>query len=83
MTVSQNIGFIGAGMMAEALAKGFVNKGVIQAGQVFCHDPTPARQEVFRSMGATPCESGAEVRLRSDNVACERQPGEIRAVTSA
>lgn len=61
MTLSQNIGFIGAGMMAEALAKGFVSKGVIQAGQVYCHDPSAARQEVFRSMGANPCQSGAEV----------------------
>ena len=61
MSVSEKIGFIGAGMMAEALAKGFVNKGVIQASQVFCHDPSTARQEVFRAMGANPCQSGAEV----------------------
>jgi hypothetical protein len=50
-------------MMAEALAKGFVGKGVIQANQVFCHDPSSARQEVFRAMGANPCQSGEEVYI--------------------
>ena len=63
MSVSQTIGFIGAGMMAEALASGFISKGVIQAKQVYCHDPSTARQEVFRKMGANPCQSGKEVRL--------------------
>lgn len=48
-------------MMAEALAKGFVSKGAIQPSQVFCHDPSVARQEVFKAMGAFPCASGSEV----------------------
>jgi pyrroline-5-carboxylate reductase len=59
--ISEKIGFIGAGMMAEALAKGFINKGVITAAQVYSHDPSTTRQEVFRSFGATACKSGSEV----------------------
>ena len=61
MPVSQTVGFIGAGMMAEALASGFISKGVIKAEQVYCNDPTPARQEVFKKMGANPLNSGKEV----------------------
>jgi pyrroline-5-carboxylate reductase len=63
MPVTQNIGFIGAGMMAEALASGFISKGVIEAKQVYCNDPTPARQEVFKKMDANPLNSGKEVRV--------------------
>jgi pyrroline-5-carboxylate reductase len=59
--ISEKIGFIGAGMMAEALAKGFINKGVITAAQVYCHDPSTTRQEVFRAFGASPCKNGREV----------------------
>lgn len=35
----KRIGFIGAGQMAEALARGFINKGVCKAEHVFATDP--------------------------------------------
>ena len=63
MSVPQVLGFIGAGMMAEALASGFIDGGVITGKQVVCHDPSSARQEVFRKLGAFPCESGSQVRM--------------------
>jgi NADP oxidoreductase coenzyme F420-dependent len=83
MSVSQSIGFIGAGMMAEALASGFIDKGVIQAKQVYCNDPTPARQDVFRKMGCNPLESGKEVRhpvlfwLCLTSSGCSHPPGPL------
>lgn len=56
------VGFIGAGQMAEALARGFVNKGVIKAENICCTDPMPERKEVFRGLKATAFESNADVR---------------------
>ena len=32
--MDKRVGFIGAGQMAEALARGFINKGVVRADQV-------------------------------------------------
>jgi hypothetical protein len=52
----KRIGFIGAGQMAEALARGFIAKGVCKAEHVFATDPVqvgwrppPATQPVQRS----------------------------------
>ncbi len=41
-----------AGQMAEALARGFIDKGVVKAADVHCTDPVQARREVFESFGA-------------------------------
>jgi pyrroline-5-carboxylate reductase len=60
--LDKRIGFMGSGQMAEALAKGLINKGVVTARQICCTDPVPARKELFRSFGATPYETNIEVR---------------------
>ncbi len=60
--VKQNIGFVGAGQMASALAAGFVRKRLVDGGQITAADPTPAAAEAFQR--AVP---GA--RILSDNAA--------------
>ena len=45
--ISQTIGFIGAGQMAQALAKGFLRAGLVQGEQLVAHDPLPATAERF------------------------------------
>jgi pyrroline-5-carboxylate reductase len=57
----KRVGFIGAGQMAEALARGFINKGVIQSENIFATDPVPARKDVFRSFGTNAKDSNGEV----------------------
>jgi pyrroline-5-carboxylate reductase len=47
MASSVRIGFLGAGMMAEALAKGFVKAGVAQAANMTATDLSDARLAVF------------------------------------
>jgi len=47
--------------MAEALARGLIDKGVVQASQICCSDPTAARKELFRSLGTQPFDSNLEV----------------------
>ena len=58
----KRVGFIGAGQMAEALARGLMNKGVVKAENICCTDPMPERKEVFRALKCTPFDSNAEVR---------------------
>jgi pyrroline-5-carboxylate reductase len=61
MAMNKRVGFMGAGQMAEALARGLIDKGVIEPANICCSDPTPSRKELFRSLGATPFDTNLEV----------------------
>ena len=41
------LGFIGAGNMAEAIARAAVEQGVVPADRVIASDPSPERCDVF------------------------------------
>ena len=57
-----HIGFIGAGKMATALAKGFVRAGLFTANQILASDPSHAAQEQFtKEVGAKSTANNAEV----------------------
>lgn len=58
--MGKTVGFIGAGQMAEALARGFVAKGVLKASEISATDPSQSRRDVFASMGAKAVDSSAE-----------------------
>lgn len=73
MPSETKIGFIGAGQMAEALARGFINQNMVEAGHVFCTDPVEARKEVFRSFGTVPVDGNIAVR-RSTRRPCTCRP---------
>ena len=51
--------------MAEALARGFMDRKVIEASDIWCCDPSKARMEVFANFGANGVEDAVEVRLTS------------------
>lgn len=59
----QRIGFIGAGQMAEALARGFVAQGISSPAKMRCTDPNDVRRGVFEEFGATAYGSSLEVSL--------------------
>jgi pyrroline-5-carboxylate reductase len=61
MSLNKRIGFMGSGQMAEALARGLIDRGVVQASQICCSDPAPARKELFRGLGCTPYDTNFEV----------------------
>ena len=62
MAAKLSIGFIGAGKMAAALAKGFVRAGLVQGKQLIASDPHPAAREAFaRELEARVTESNARV----------------------
>ena len=44
----KSVGFLGAGMMAEALARGFLSNGIVASGAgLRAYDIAPARRQVF------------------------------------
>lgn len=56
------VGFAGAGMMAEALAKGFAAANVASFSNMVATDLSEARRNVFRSAGISIVETNKEVR---------------------
>ena len=60
----RKIGFIGAGQMAEALARGFVAKDQVKVEDVIATDPSEARVKVFSEWGAKTVEGNVQVRRR-------------------
>ena len=46
------IGFLGAGKMASALAKGFIKAGLVQANAVLASDPIDGARAAFKEFGA-------------------------------
>jgi pyrroline-5-carboxylate reductase len=77
---NKRVGFIGAGQMAEALARGFINKSVVKAENICATDPVSERREVFRSFGATAFESNVEVVDNSDIVFISVKPQYVAVV---
>lgn len=61
------LGLLGAGNMAEALARGVLRAGTLKASRIFACDPVPERRRLFsQDLGAQVVESGAEVAQAAD-----------------
>lgn len=80
MPLTQRVGFLGAGQMAEALARGFINKGVVQASQICCTDPVPVRKDLFVSFGATSYDTSVEVVQNADIIFIAVKPQYVGSV---
>src|SRR6185436_16972914 len=53
MASNLTVGFLGAGKMATALAKGFVRAGLVKPEQIFASDPSePAAAHFAKEVGA-------------------------------
>ncbi|MDB6023179.1 MAG: Pyrroline-5-carboxylate reductase, partial [Pedosphaera sp.] len=53
MSAKLTIGFLGAGKMGTALAKGFIHAGLVEAGQIIASDPVEGARAAFgREVGA-------------------------------
>lgn len=63
------LGFIGAGAMAEAMARGFVKGGVISFDRISASNSgNRERAAIWRDLGVDVCASNAEVLRKSDVV---------------
>mmetsp|Transcript_15086 Transcript_15086/g.29184 ORF Transcript_15086/g.29184 Transcript_15086/m.29184 type:complete len:271 (-) Transcript_15086:192-1004(-) len=73
--IQDQLGFVGAGQMAEALAKGFIGSGVVTPSQVHAYDISDARRQVFSSvLGVNVYGSNDEAVKKSDVVVLAVKP---------
>lgn len=74
------LGFIGAGQMAESLARGWDRAGVLKASQMCCTDVNASRLKEFESFGVRPCETIQEVAENSDVLFVAVKPHVVKTV---
>jgi pyrroline-5-carboxylate reductase len=79
--LKQTVGFIGAGQMARALARGFVAAGLLSEQQIVAADPiVEARTEFQRFLpGCSITSENADVARRSDIVVLAVKPQQAKA----
>jgi pyrroline-5-carboxylate reductase len=78
--VQSKIGFLGAGKMATALAKGFLHAQLVQPGQLFAADPAPAAREHFAAATAAhTCASNLETAQAASILILATKPDQVAA----
>lgn len=79
--MEKTIGFIGMGNMAQAIARGFVSSGQIEAKQLYAYAPNQEKlQKNAQQIGFTACADPAQVVNASDIVIMACKPYQIEAV---
>lgn len=78
----QKIGFIGAGRMATALARGCVQAGLVDAEQVLAADPSDAARQAFADQvaGAAVTDDNHQVLASAETVTLAVKPQMMLAV---
>jgi len=81
MSAKLTIGFLGAGKMATALAKGFVRAGLVTAKQVMASDPSEAARASFaKEAGAKTTTSNPAVVQFADVLVLAVKPDQVPGV---
>ncbi|MCC7409387.1 MAG: pyrroline-5-carboxylate reductase [Phycisphaeraceae bacterium] len=76
------LGFLGAGNMAEAIARAAVDHKVLSASQIVAFDPSPDRQDVFKKLGIALAKTGPEVVEHAQQVMLAVKPQMFAAVAA-
>ena len=63
LMANTRVGFIGAGQMAEAIARGLHQSGMVPANMISASDVNVNRMKVFESMGTSVCTSNTKVSI--------------------
>lgn len=83
MASKLTIGFLGAGKMATALAKGFIRAGLVGAGQVLAGDTSEAARAAFaKETGAKAAATNAEVVQFAQVLVLAVKPAHVAEVLS-
>ncbi|KAL0337910.1 UNVERIFIED_CONTAM: Pyrroline-5-carboxylate reductase [Sesamum calycinum] len=79
-TESYNLGFIGAGKMAESIARGVVKSGVLPASRIRTAHRGTARRTAFESFGVKVLDENSQVVQESDVVVFSVKPQVVKDV---
>jgi pyrroline-5-carboxylate reductase len=83
MASDLKLGFLGAGRMAAALAKGFVHGGLLEAHQILASDPVEsARAQFGQAVGAKTTGQNLEVPRFGRVLFVAVKPGQVEEVLS-
>jgi pyrroline-5-carboxylate reductase len=81
MSAKLTIGFLGAGKMATALARGFIRAGLVSASDVIASDPSEAARAAFaKEVGAKTAASNPEVAKFADVLVLAVKPNQVSGV---
>lgn len=81
MSAKLTIGFLGAGRMGTALAKGFIQAGLVTAKQIIASDPVPGARAAFgKDVGAKITTSNVEVAKFARVLFLAVKPDQVAAV---
>lgn len=76
--VKKNIGFIGAGKMAEALISGIISSKTAQAGSIYAADKDSARMSYIKvKFGINAAKSNTELAKKSDIIVLAVKPNNV------
>ena len=75
--VTANVGFIGAGRMAEALLNGFIRGGVCLPERLLAADPDPERCDTVRKLGVGIAADNAQVADACDVIFLAVKPNVV------
>ncbi|XP_052764131.1 uncharacterized protein LOC128206040 [Mya arenaria] len=81
--ISENmtVGFIGAGRMAQAMARGFISAGVIKAENIMLSDVNPHMlNSIKKDLGVKITECNREVVTRSDLIVLAVKPNVVSPI---
>jgi pyrroline-5-carboxylate reductase len=81
MSTKLTIGFLGAGKMATALAKGIIRAGLLTANEVIASDPAEAARAAFaKEVGAKTTASNPEVAKAAEVLVLAVKPDQVANV---
>ena|SRR5579863_8288652 len=81
MAEKLSIGFLGAGKMGTALARGFISAGLVSAGRIVASDPMEAARNAFaKEVGAKALASNAEVVKAARVIILAVKPDQVAGV---
>jgi len=83
MTARNTTGFLGAGKMAGALARGFIRAGLVSPRQIIASDPLESARRAFaKTVGAKTTATNADVVRFASVVILAVKPDQVSAVLS-
>ena len=78
--MKENVGFLGAGNMAQALIEGWLGRGLIKPAEIFVSNRTPGKViELEKKFGVGACQTNEELVDKSDVIVVAVKPQDIEA----